>query len=358
MNTLVLLPTNAGLHYARIAVGAAAGRAPVAGQPLGGTAASLADLARWLGDGREGGAIDVLALRALYGGVDFPGPVIVDDQTRGRLAALGASAPLDVASTRTLIDEARVAFPGIPVGLAFETSFFVSLPARETTYALPGGALPPVRRWGYHGLFHDAATAELAQELGPGQRPARMLSICLEPRPEIAAVLGRHPLVVTGGSTPAQGLPGERNCGEIDPAIPLALAADPAFGPERANLLLTRESGFLGMLGYPATLAQVLAARRGRVARVREHLLYQMALAAGSGLAALAGLDGVVFSGRYAGCGATVAAELLPKIERVLGRPAGSLPWRVFPAPLAALVAEAAVEALLKPRPAHRVAAA
>lgn len=169
----------------------------------------------------------------------------------------------------------------------------------------------------------------------------------------LAAVLGRAPLVVTGGSTPAQGLPGEHNCGDIDPAIPLALAADPAFGPERANLVLTRESGFLGMLGYQATLAEVLEGKRGRVARVREHLLYQMALAAGSGLAALTGLDGVVFSGRYASHGAAVAGELLPKIERVLGLAAGSLPWRVFSTPLPALVAEAAIGALLERRQAH-----
>lgn len=347
MNALVLLPTSAGVRYARVAVGPSQGNeASSAGSPRG-TASSIGDLGRTLASAPDGPAIDVLAMRALYGGAGFPVPVIADDRTRARLAQLGASAPLDVASTIARIDEARAAFPGTPVGLAFETSFFVALPVRETTYALPGGALPPVRRWGYHGLYHDAATAELAQALGPGKRPARMLSICLDPRPEIAAVRGRKPLVVTGGSTPAQGLPGERNCGEIDPAIPLALAADPSLGPERADLLLSRESGFLGMLGYPVTLAQVLEAKRGRVARVREHLLYQMALAAGSGLAALEGLDGVVFSGRYGSRGASVAAELLPKIERILGLPSGSLPWRIFPTSLETLVAEAAIGALL-----------
>jgi len=39
--------------------------------------------------------------------------------------------------------------------------------------------------------------------------PARILSICLDAQPEIAAVLGRRPITVTGGATPLEGLPGE-----------------------------------------------------------------------------------------------------------------------------------------------------
>ena len=63
---------------------------------------------------------------------------------------------------------------------------------------------------------------------------------------------------VAHSSTPMEGLPGEANCGEIDPSIALALAADPEVGPERANLMLTRESGFFGMLGWRATLGKTV----------------------------------------------------------------------------------------------------
>jgi hypothetical protein len=129
--------------------------------------------------------------------------------------------------------------------------------------------------------------------------------------------------------------------------IPLALAADAQLGPEGANLLLTRESGFFGMLGYRTTLAEVLTEKRARVARVREHLLYHMTLAAGAALAALAGLDGVVFSGRYAEHGDKVAACLMPKLERTLDLAPGSLPWRICTMPLETIVAEAGLTALL-----------
>ena len=349
MNSLVLIPGKAGLHYARLCLTSTgpAQTGPCVESNLSGMATSLSDLRKVMATKPDDRPIDLLAIRAVYGGRDFTCPVVLDEESHARLVHLGAQSPLSVSSTTSLIADARAAFPKTPIALAFETSFFVDLPHRETTYALPATTGLPIRRWGYHGLYHDAATQELTRKLACHERPARMLSICLDSRPEMAAVLGQIPLTVTSGSTPMEGLPGESNCGEIDPAIALALAADPTLGPERANLLLTRESGFLGMLGRPATLAEVLTEKRSRFAKVREHLLYHMGLAAGGGLAALEGLDGVVFSGRYAEHGDKVAAYLLPRLEQMLDRPAGSLPWHICRMPLTSIVAEAGISALL-----------
>ena len=350
MNSLVLIPGSTGLHYARVSVGSAAQSG--AGFGPRGLTASVREIQAVLAADHDERPIDVMTIRAVYGGSEFVSPIIVDEANQARLLQLGAQAPLSAANTAELIDDAHATFPETPIALAFETSFFVDLPPRETTYALPGEVGQSVRRWGYHGLYHDAATTELARGLGPRKQPLRMLSICLDACPEMAAVWGRSPLTVTSGSTPVEGLPGEFNCGEIDPAIALAMAADPTLGPERANLLLTRESGFFGMLGYRATLGEILTDKRPRVAKVREHLLYHMCLAAGASLAALESLDGVVFSGRYAEHGDEVAAYLLPRLERTLELPAGSLPWRVFSTPLEIILAEAGVSALLaKKRP-------
>jgi acetate kinase len=349
MNSLVLIPGKTGLRYSRVCFDSAglceSNRARA--DELRGTTTAVGHIQAVLAATGDDRPIDVLTIRSVFGGRDFSSPIIIDKDNQSQLFRLGAQSPMSVANTSALIVDTRTAFPKIPIALAFETSFFVHLPARETTYALPITAGLPVRRWGYHGLFHNAATNQLAQTLGCEKRPARMLSICLDSQPEMAAVLGHTPLTVTSGNTPMEGLPGEFNCGEIDPSIALAMATDPTLGPERANLLLTRESGFLGMLGRPATLGEVLTGKRARVARVREHLLYRMALATGTSLAALEGLDGVVFSGRYAEHADTVASYLLPRIERTLDLPLGSLPWHICPTPLDAIVAEAGISALI-----------
>jgi len=343
MNALVLIPGRTGLHYARVALGD--GGTPPTCEPRG-TTTSVRDVQAVLTANHKDTAIDVVSIHSIYGGKDFGSPVLLDEGTERRLLGLAVQAPLSVAKAAAVVDEARSVFPQTPIALAFETSFFVDLPSRETTYALPSELGGAVRRWGYHGLFHEAAVAQFEQTL-PHKRPARVLSICLESRPEIAAVIGHTPLMVTSGSTPIEGLPGEYNSGEIDPAIALALASDTTLGPERANIVLTRESGFFGMLGWPATMREVLTLKRARVARVREHLFYRMLLAAGSGLAALEDIDGVVFSGPYAEYAAPVASYLMPRLERTLDRRPGSLPWQSCHLPLESIVAEAGATALL-----------
>jgi acetate kinase len=354
MNSLVLIPRRNGLHYSRISLDAAGQRESRLSRvdDLEGNSASVAGVKAALTGNHAERPIDVLTIWSVYGGNDFPSPVLVDENSRARLLRLGGQAPLSVAKTTALVADAQAVFPGTPIALAFETSFFVDLPTRETMYALPGDTGMSVRRWGYHGLFHEAATDQLASSLGRHGRPGRMLSICLDAAPEVAAVLGHTPQLVTSGSTPVEGLPGERNCGEIDPAIALALAADPSLGPEGANLLLTQGSGFFGMLGRPITLAGVLTGSSSRIARVRRHLLYRMCLAAGSALAALEGLDGVVFSGPYAKHARIVAEHLLPRLERTLDLPMGSLPWEICSTPIESILAEAGLSALLASPPA------
>ena len=347
MNALVLIHSKSGLHYARVPVGGASPSS--AGNPRG-TTGSVRDVQAVLAANHKDTDIDLVSILAIYGGKEFTAPVLLDEISQRHLLSLAVQAPLSISKTTTLADEARGAFPRTPIAVAFETSFFVGLPTREITYALPSEIGGSIRRWGYHGLYHETAVGQFEQTLPPAQRPARVLSICLESRPEIAAVLGRTPLMVTSGSTPVEGLPGEFNSGEIDPAIALALAADATLGPERANILLTQESGFFGMLGWPATLGEVLTQKRARVAKVREHLLYRMLLAAGSALAALEDLDGVVFSGRYAEHGEIVANYLMPRLERTLDRRPGSLPWQICQTPIEFIVAEAGASALLSKR--------
>jgi acetate kinase len=238
MNTLVLLPNQRGFRFASMESN---------GQSVGGeyvsatgTVAKLGDLHAALVALGQPKHIDLVAIRALYGGEAFPSPIVADATARERLLGLGAQAPLCVGQTVDCMNAAEIAFPGTPIALAFETSFFVDLPLRETTYALPPEMSASIRRWGFHGLFHDAATSELGYQLRKTglDHPARILSICLEPRPEIAAVFGRKPLLVTSGHKPAEGLPGETNAGEI--LVPLARSstirsstAVPRFWPVR-----------------------------------------------------------------------------------------------------------------------------
>jgi len=143
-------------------------------------------------------------------------------------------------------------------------------------------------------------------------------------------VLGRRPITVTSGATPLEGLPGETNSGEIDPAVALALAGEAGLGPEGANALLVGGSGLFRSGGPPCALGDVLTSTRSECTRAREVLLYRMLLASGTAAAALGGVDAVVFSGRYVSCSAVVAQYVLPHLDRAGALGPHAAEWTIF----------------------------
>src|SRR5512138_1698624 len=116
MNSLVLIPRRTGVRYAQVMVGAAHAADDGAVTTAGpcGTTASVGDIGVVLAADHADRPIDVLTIRATYGGLAFPAPVIVDAVNQARLRELAAQAPLAVANTNGLIEDARAVFPQIP----------------------------------------------------------------------------------------------------------------------------------------------------------------------------------------------------------------------------------------------------
>ncbi len=269
--------------------------------------------------------LDIIAMRGLYGGNRFSQPVLASESVLADLMTLAPQAPLHVPHMVRLAKAARSAFPQTPVALVFETAFFVPLPERERRYGVDPelAGSQPLRRFGFHGIFHEAACRDAARSLEVPE--PRILSICLEPRPELAACHGRQPVMVTGGSTPMEGLPGETSCGDLDPSVVLKLADDSRWGPEGTSHLLTRESGLSGLAGRSVTLAEVLQSTHGDLQLARDVFLYCVLRACGAGIAALGGLDAIVYSGRYASSAAPLHNWLNGRLRETLRRDTPSL---------------------------------
>ncbi len=266
----------------------------------------------------EGEPLHGVSIIVKYGGTVFTRPEAAGENALARLESLAPQAPLHAPSAARLAREALEVFKGTPVVLVFETAFFTALPAREYSYALDTGMSKSldIRRFGYHGLFHESACQEARrQRLMSGVAAAgRHLSICLEPRPEVAAVLDHVPMMVTGGATPLEGIPGQTSCGEIDPSIVMNLASAKGWGPEQINDILTRRSGILGLTGEPLSLLEILK-DSDKNDRARELIRYRILLACGMGIAAMGGLDAIVFSGRYHAAGESLGNWLRDKIH-------------------------------------------
>jgi acetate kinase len=263
-------------------------------------------------------ALDAVAIRLPFGGEPFQGPTVVSPSVLQELARLIPHAPLHIPVALSLIKALQELMEEVPVILIFETAFFTQLSEREYLYAVDPDLISDqkLRRYGYHGVFHEAACVEARRHLASRRLKfaAKILSICLEPRPEIAAVMGARPVTVSGGATPLEGLPGQISCGELDPSIVITLAQKLGWGTEQINTVLTTAGGLRGLAGEAVSLSEVFLSNNPRHQLAREVMQYRILQTCGAGVAALGGLDAIVFSGRYARLG----TNLRPWLEQHL----------------------------------------
>jgi acetate kinase len=299
---------------------------------------------------------DAAVIRVINGGAEFNKPVLYSGETLKKLTLLIPVSPVQIPAVIAVAGLCRQEFPDTPIILVFETAFFSNLPVREKNYAVSPDILEDlaVFRTGYHGILHEAACRyanSLKQKAGGGS-PAAVLSICLDARPEAAAVIGGRPLYVTGGATPLEGLPGDNTCGDLDPGIIFEIANKLKWGPEKINKLLTRESGFTGITGKKTKLPELFQNDGKEYQKAREFFLYRLLLSCGAGISAIGKVDFIAFSGIYKETGKEIGPWLLSK----LGFPAENSvkpDWFLLSDNLETAAADAARPLLIKNRKAR-----
>jgi acetate kinase len=265
----------------------------------------------------KGRCPDMIAVRVVYGGPGFTGPALLDDNVLSRLKELVPQAPMHIPKTLMILARCSEVFPEVSVLLFFETSFFCGLPPREYLYAIePKSGL---RRYGYHGLFHEYARneARLRQALSGNRNGPAVVSVYCGDHNEIAAINGTMPVMVTSGASPLEGLPGTTMCGDIDPAVLLEIAAKKKWGPERINTVISRHSGITALAGRGATIESIFAPNAGEQgSRAAEVMKYRLLLATGMAAATLGTIDCIVFSGAFSRVGNELGPYLTSHLFR------------------------------------------
>lgn len=165
-----------------------------------------------------------------------------------------------------------------------------------------------LRRHCFQAIMHRGA-------YGIVRKRRRVISIVIDENVSVAAFLDGAVVDTTTGFTQAEGLPGLRRSGSIDPRIPLYLATHLRVSPAQIDTLLSSKSGIAAMSGK-ASYAQVIAgAKRRDVACINALMLLssRVGYAAAGMTASLGGVDTIVFSGSGA------SWEVIEEVCRRLG---------------------------------------
>lgn len=241
-----------------------------------------------------------VAHRVVHGGTRFTRATRIDAAVLSELGKLSELAPLHNPAAVSWIEAAREAFsPTVAQIAAFDTAFFADLPPVASHYALAphmGNDLG-VRRYGFHGLAHEAMLRrwqQLHPELSGG---GRLITLQLGGGCSIAALSAGRPLDTSMGFSPLEGLVMATRCGDIDAAVVPYLQHRLDQSAAEIVARLNREAGLAGLSGGSGNLSELLASRDPRASLAVDLYCYRARKYIGSYLAVLGGCDGIIFSG-------------------------------------------------------------
>jgi acetate kinase len=281
-----------------------------------------------------GEAPEVIAAghRVVHGGDRFSEPLPIDDEVEADLQGLADLAPLHNPPAVAAIEVLRRLRPELPSVACFDTAFHSTIPAAASTYAVPAAwsAPLPLRRYGFHGLSHSYASRRAAELLERKPAGLRLVTAHLGSGASLSAVEGGRSVDTTMGFTPLEGLVMATRSGSVDPGLLLWVQRHSGRDAEEMERELDRSSGLLALSGH-SDLRQVVAGADAGEERCRLALdvyLHRLAAAVAAMVAAMGGIDALVFTGgigehlervRAEACGrlAFLGAKLDPAANRV-----------------------------------------
>ncbi|HEY5114465.1 MAG TPA: acetate/propionate family kinase, partial [Nakamurella sp.] len=198
-----------------------------------------------------GDALAAVGHRVVHGGLVFGDPVIVDDAVLQQIRAFARLAPLHQPANVRGIEQARVAFPGIPQVAVFDTAFFRDLPAAAATYAIDRtvAAENQIRRYGFHGTSHQYVSQVVPTVLGRNPADLKQIVLHLGNGASASAVRGGVAVETSMGLTPLEGLVMGTRSGDVDPGVVFHLLRNGGMDADQIDNLLNRRSGILGLSG-------------------------------------------------------------------------------------------------------------
>lgn len=234
--------------------------------------------------------------RVVHGGLDFARPVRVTPEILERLSLLSPLAPLHQPHNLAPIRAMAALAPDLPQIACFDTAFHRSQPPVAQAFGLPRRLSEQgIRRYGFHGLSYEYIAHQLAT-LDPALVEGRVIVAHLGNGASLCAMRGGRSVASTMGFTAADGLLMGTRCGALDAGVLIHLMDTEGMDARRLEALIYKESGLLGVSGISSDMRTLRASQAPEAAEAVGLFVYRILREIGSLVAALGGLDAVIFT--------------------------------------------------------------
>lgn len=266
------------------------------------------------------GEVSVVVHRVVHGGERFSEATVITDEVLAQIEALNPLAPLHNPVNVAGIREMRRLFGAVPHVAVFDTAFHHTLPAYAYLYGLPYELYEEkaVRRYGFHGTSHAYVALRAAQFLGRRPNELAIVSCHLGNGSSLCAVDHGRSVDTTMGFTPGEGLIMGTRCGDLDAGIVAFLERNEKLTTAQVEELLNKKSGLLGISGISSDMREVLKAAddgQHRALLALKAYCYRVRKYLGAYVAAMGGLDAVVFTGGIGQFSSMVRALALQRLS-------------------------------------------
>lgn len=234
--------------------------------------------------------------RVVHGGADFSVPTRIDAAVLDQLEALTPLAPNHQPANLAAIRAVATVWPDLPQIACFDTAFHRTQPRLAQLFALPRELIDAgIVRYGFHGLSYEFIADALPGLIG-ARADGRVVIAHLGHGASLCALYKRRSIATTMGFTTLDGLMMGTRCGSLDPGVVLYLLQQKQMSAHDVDVMLNRQSGLLGVSTISHDVRELEASTDPRAVEALQLFAYRVARELGSLVAALGGLDALVFS--------------------------------------------------------------
>ncbi|WP_294835783.1 acetate/propionate family kinase [uncultured Eubacterium sp.] len=247
--------------------------------------------------------IDAIGHRIVQGGDRYTQSVIVTPKVCDEVEELAPLAPLhthaNIAGYKACLN---VVGPDVPQVFVFDTAFHSTMPPKAYMYALPYEYYEKysVRRYGFHGTSHKFVSHRVADRIGKNIKDLKIITCHLGNGSSIAAVDHGKVVDTSMGFTPLDGFMMGTRSGGVDPSAVTFIMKNENLSPDEMDAILNKQSGVQAISGISSDDRDICKAQEEgdeRAILAHEMQAYEIAKFIGSYVAAMNGVDAIVFTG-------------------------------------------------------------
>mgnify|MGYP002767307647 FL=1 len=247
--------------------------------------------------------VGAIGHRVVHGAEEFNKSALITDEMIAKVRECSVMAPLHNPANILGIEACKKTFgENIPQVGVFDTSFHQTMPPKAYIYALPYEYYEKyrVRKYGFHGTSHSFVSDRAADLEGKDKKDLKIITCHLGNGCSISAIKDGVCIDTSMGFTPLDGFMMGTRCGTLDPSVLTYIAEKENLTFADIDAICNKKSGVLGISGVSNDNRDVAAAAESgnkRAALAIDMQRYQILKFIGSYIAAMNGVDTIVFTG-------------------------------------------------------------